>query len=130
MSPSCTRPLSELGRGNPRPRSLTVLHTTRLAPNQAYQHAATFWLSSPSWLVTGALILATNGPTNNETLSHYLSYYPHRSKTACPGLPNGGYRCGQFESWHRLSPAWLMDSEAPALHAAGAQLAGLRLGSQ
>ena len=42
--------------------SLTIVHTTFINNNELRNQAKMLELSAPSWLVTGALILAVNGP--------------------------------------------------------------------
>jgi hypothetical protein len=87
--------------------SLTIVHTTFINNNELRNQAKMLELSAPSWLVTGALILAVNGPKkqHESELPEALHLYPHRRKMMCR-LPNNGYECGQFADWHRLSAAW------------------------
>ena len=91
----------------PPPRSLTVIHFTWQTRLAAEEQGKTLALSWPSWLVTGALILACNNPMAMSTaeLERRGSLYPQTWRSVCR-VPNNNYRCGQFASWHRLSPWW------------------------
>ena len=97
--------------------SLTIVHTTFINNNELRNQAKMLELSAPSWLVTGALILAVNGPKkqHESELPEALHLYPHRRKIMCR-LPNNGYECGQFADWHRLSVAWRDGQYAAVLH--------------
>ena len=107
------------------PRALTVIHFTSLSEYQAQQQGGMLAVSWPSWIVSGALVLASNneqpepatpprgidlhlgtgGGLSDAQLLRAASYYPQPWKSVCR-LPNHGYRCGQFASWHRLSAWW------------------------
>jgi hypothetical protein len=91
----------------PPPRSLTVIHFTSQTSLQASEQGRMLALSWPNWLVTGALILALNNPTemSDAELARRSRFYPQQWRSVCR-VPNSGYRCGQFASWHRLSPWW------------------------
>ena len=76
-------------------RSLTIVHTTVVRSAELMVHAAVLELSAPSWLVTGAIVLAVNGPRQNTTAereeaTRLLLAYPQRHRQICY-LPNNGY---------------------------------------
>ena len=102
LSAQCSPMAAETGASESSPlRALTVIHFTRLSEYQAQQQGRTLALSSPSWLVSGALVLASNdGPSGPATpprgidlhlgagaglsdaqLLRAASYYPQRWKS-------------------------------------------------
>ena len=81
-------------------------HFTQQSEPQAREQGKVAALSAPHWLVSGALVLATNGGhMSAHQLTLHASFYPHAWKATCR-VPNNQYRCGQFASWARLSHWW------------------------
>ena len=95
-------------------RSLTIVHGSHFSSTFLTNQAHTFSLSSHSWIVHGALVLAFNGPAEASPVARVeraLMAYPHRLKHFCR-VPNYGYKCGQFATWHALSSEWSRDRVA------------------